>query len=208
MKRFLLILSVMTLFAGSYSQSFAQKSGKESKKMREFTSIINISNSQKKSIGEALSLKNEKLNLFDGTVTSKEDAFRKYEIDKECHEKLISQLTDKQIADYCNVVFAPEVSAKTDYRMSLLKEVDNEYTDEELVNAWYSIYKYLMLEKIVYFKYKYDYAKQKENISRLKALQPSALKASINNEKQKGYDKVISGKVKWNKGNSNKGKKK
>lgn len=55
MKRFLLILSVMTLFAGSYSQSFAQKSGKESKKMREFTSIINISNSQKKSIGEALS---------------------------------------------------------------------------------------------------------------------------------------------------------
>lgn len=208
MKRFLLILSVMTLFAGSYSQSFAQKSGKESKKMREFTSIINISNSQKKTIGEALSLKNEKLNLFDGTVTSKEDAFRKYEIDKECHEKLISQLTDKQIADYCNVVFAPEVSAKTDYRMSLLKEVDNEYTDEELVNAWYSIYKYLMLEKIVYFKYKYDYAKQKENISRLKALQPSALKASINNEKQKGYDKVISGKVKWNKGNSNKGKKK
>lgn len=208
MKRFLLILSVMTLFAGSYSQSFAQKSGKESKKMREFTSIINISNSQKKSIGEALSLKNEKLNLFDGTVTSKEDAFRKYEIDKECHEKLISQLTDKQIADYCNVVFAPEVSAKTDYRMSLLKEVDNEYTDEELVNAWDSIYKYLMLEKIVYFKYKYDYAKQKENISRLKAIQPSALKASINNEKQKGYDKVISGKVNWNKGNSNKGKKK
>lgn len=208
MKRLLLILSVMTLYAGSYSQAFAQKSGKESKKIREFTSIINISNSQKKSISEALSLKNEKLGLFDGTVTSKEDAFRKYEIDKECHEKLISHLTDKQIADYCNVVFAPEVSAKTEYRMSLLKEVDNEYTDDELVNAWNSIYKYLMLEKIVYFKYKYDYAKQKENISRLKALQPSALKASINNEKQKGYDKVISGKVKWNKGNSNKGKKK
>ncbi len=208
MKRLLLILSVMTLYAGSYSQAFAQKSGKESKKMREFTSIINISNSQKKSIGDALSLKNEKLDLFDGTVTSKEDAFRKYEIDKECHEKLISHLTDKQIADYCNVVFAPEVSAKTDYRMSLLKEVDNEYTDEELVNARNSIYKYLMLEKIVYFKYKYDYAKQKENISRLKAIQPSALKASINNEKQKGYDKVISGKVNWNRGNSNKGKKK
>ena len=30
----------------------------------------------------------------------------------------------------------------------------------------------------------------------------------INNEKQKGYDKVISGKVKWNKGNLYKRKKK
>lgn len=208
MKRLLLILSVMTLLAGSHSQTFAQKNGKENKKMREITSIISISNSQKASIDDALSKKKKKLNSFDGTVKSKEDAFRKYEIERECHEIIIGQLTDKQIADYCNVVFAPEVSAKTDYRMSLLKEVDNEYTDEELVNAWNSIYEYLMLEKIVYFKYKYDYAKQKENISRLKALQPSALKASINNEKQKGYDKVISGKVKWNKGNLYKRKKK
>lgn len=52
------------------------------------------------------------------------------------------------------------------------------------------IYKYLMLEKIVYFTYKYDYAKQKNNISRLKAIQPSVLKASNNIEKQKRLREV------------------
>lgn len=58
----------------------------------------------------------------------------------------------------------------------------------------------------MYFKYKYGYAKQKENISRLKAIQPRPLKASLNNEKQKGYGKVISGRVNWGKGNHKEGR--
>ena len=59
------------------------------------------------------------------------------------------------------------------------------------------IYGYLMLEKVAYFRDKYDYAKQKNNISRLKKLQPASLKESNNKEKQKGMGKLISGKIKW-----------
>lgn len=193
-------LTCIFLFVIVSSQLDAQKNDKISKKISEITSLVNIDKKQKASIINALIKREEKLNAFDGIVVSKENAYKKYEIDKECHEKLIGQLSDQQISDYCKIVFAPEVSAKTNYHISLLKEVDNDYTESELTAAWNAIYKYLMLEKIVYFKYKYDYAKQKENISRLKAIQPKYLKSSINNEKQKGYGKVISGKVNWQKG--------
>ena len=106
-------------------------------------------------------------------------------------------MSDKQIANYCMLNFAPEVEAKTQYRMSLLTEVDNDYTEKELEKIKKDIFNYLMLEKIVYYKYKYDYAAQKENIGRLKAIQPVALKSSINNEKQKSYGKVVAGVINW-----------
>lgn len=127
----------------------------------------------------------------------KDMAFKKYEIEKKYHEELIRSLSKKQIAEYCNIVFAPEVDAKTNYKLSLLTEESN-YSEAEISAMYQDIYKYLMLEKIVYFTYKYDYAKQKNNISRLKAIQPSVLKASNNIEKQKGYGKFISGKIQWN----------
>lgn len=126
------------------------------------------------------------------------DVFRQYELDKENHEKLIKTMSDKQIADYCMLNFAPEVEAKTEYRLSLLTEVDNDYSEAELEKIRNDIFRYLMLEKIVYYKYKYDYSAQKENIGRLKAIQPAAMKNSINNEKQKSYGKVVSGTVNWN----------
>lgn len=80
--------------------------------------------------------------------------------------------------------------------MSLLKE-SGEYTEAETAKMRKEIYGYLMLEKVVYFRDKYDYAKQKNNISRLKKLQPASLKESNNKEKQKGMGKLISGKIKW-----------
>ena len=55
-----------------------------------------------------------------------------------------------------------------------------------------------MLEKIVYVKDKYDFATQKNNISRLKQVQPKSLKESLNIEKQKGLGKVRLGSVMWN----------
>ncbi|MBQ4450460.1 MAG: hypothetical protein II900_08535 [Prevotella sp.] len=130
-------------------------------------------------------------------ANKKTDVFKQYELDKENHEKLIKTMSDKQIADYCMLNFAPEVEAKTQYRISLLTEIDNDYTDVELEKIKKDIFNYLMLEKIVYYKYKYDYAAQKENIGRLKAIQPAALKSSINNEKQKSYGKVVAGVVNW-----------
>lgn len=196
MKKIYLLLAMLCLSVCIQAQHKPKKD-RERKKMNEITSVISINNLQKTSIHDALSHKRARLEAMDSTVGARQMAFQKYEIEKECHEEFISQLSDKQIADYCNIVFAPEVTAKTDYRISLLKEVDNDYTEEELEKAQKEIYNYLMLEKIVYFKYKYDFAKQKENISRLKAIQPAYLKASLNNEKQKGYGKVMAGRVHW-----------
>lgn len=130
-------------------------------------------------------------------ANKKTDVFKQYELDKENHDKLMKTMSDKQIANYCMLNFAPEVEAKTQYRMSLLTEVDNDYTEKELEKIKKDIFNYLMLEKIVYYKYKYDYAAQKENIGRLKAIQPVALKSSINNEKQKSYGKVVAGVINW-----------
>lgn len=172
---------------------------------KEISSIIRINNLQKNAIHDALARKKRQSEMIDSSLSVREKVFRQYAIDKECHEEIVSQLSDKQIADYCNTFYAPEIQAKTDYRVSLLSEVDGDYTEAELAAARKQIYDYLMLEKIVFFKYKYDYARQRENISRMKAVQPTTLKASINNEYQKGYDKVVSGKVHWGKGHSNKG---
>ncbi len=196
MNRLYLLLGMLCIAICMQAQHKPKKD-RERKKMSEITSVISINNLQKTSIHDALSHKRARLEAMDSTVGAKQLAFQKYEIERECHEEFISQLSDKQISDYCNTVFAPEITAKTEYRMSLLKEVDNDYTDEELAKAQKDIYNYLMLEKIVYFKYKYDFAKQKENISRLKAIQPASLKASINNEKQKGYGKVMASRVNW-----------
>lgn len=202
--RKLVLLSALLCTCLFMSAQHKPKKDRERKKMNEITSVISINNLQKTSIHDALSHKRARLEAMDSTVGARQLAFQKYEIEKECHEEFISQLSDRQIADYCNTVFAPEVTAKTGYRISLLKEVDNDYTEEELAKAQRDIYNYLMLEKIVYFKYKYDFAKQKENISRLKAIQPASLKASLNNEKQKGYGKVMASRVNW-RGNHNAG---
>ncbi len=200
MKKLILLLGIVGFCLSVSAGKGNPKKDRERKKMNEITSVIRINNLQNRGIHDALSRKRARSEAMDTTLTAREKAFRKYTIEKECHEEMIRQLSDKQIAEYCNTVFAPEIDAKTSYRISLLKEVDNDYTEQELAEAREKIYKYLMLEKIVYFKYKYDFARQKENISRLKALQPSSLKASLNNEKQKGYGKVMSGHVNWHKG--------
>lgn len=197
MKKMITIVCLTLLYISTYAQPNGPRKDRERKKMADIMSVISINGLQKTAIHNALTEKRTKLEAMDSTLSQKELAFMKYEIEKAYHEEFISQLSEKQIANYCETIFAPEVSAKTEYRVSLLTDVDNNYTEYEIETARRDIYRYLMLEKIVYFKYKYDFAKQKENIGRLKAIQPSSLKSSINNEKQKGYGKVISGKVNW-----------
>jgi predicted neuraminidase len=184
---------------------FAQTASSDEKdsKLKEIESVISLNPTQKSSIQHSLLNKRAQRSALSHEASKhaqdkKEMAFKKYAIDKKCHEELIQSLSEKQIAEYCNIVFAPEVDAKTKYKLSLLTEEENNYTEAEISSMYQEIYKYLMLEKIVYFTYKYDYAKQKNNISRLKAIQPTCLKASNNIEKQKGYGKFVSGKVKWN----------
>lgn len=200
MKRLLCYITLMGLTISLSAQTVS--SAEKDSKLQELEDVISLNSTQKNSIHKALSNRREqRTGLSHEKRTKKWDkkdmAFKKYEIDKKYHEELIRSLSKKQIAEYCNIVFAPEVDAKTNYKLSLLTEESN-YSEAEISAMYQDIYKYLMLEKIVYFTYKYDYAKQKNNISRLKAIQPSVLKASNNIEKQKGYGKFISGKIQWN----------
>ena len=192
------ILSALALCVGvvAYAQRLHTVEGEESR-VTEISSVIKVNNMQRSAISDAFEKKRRRKQSLDNGMDAKERAFRKYEIDKTCHEEFVNQLSDKQISEYCNTIFAPEVTAKTEYRMSLLVELENEYTEAELEKIRGDIYRYLMLEKIVYFRYKYDFAKQKAAISRLKSVQPQSLKASMNIEKQKNYGKLFNGKINW-----------
>lgn len=196
MKRQILFVLALCAYTVSHAQQPLYVDGEE-KKVAELASVINVNSMQRTAISEAYNKKRRKTEALDTTADAKSRAFKKYEIDKACHEELIKQLSDRQISEYCNTAFAPEVTAKTEYRMSLLAELENEYTAAELEKIRGEIYRYLMLEKIVYFRYKYDFAKQKAAISRLKTIQPQSLKASMNIEKQKNYGKFFNGKINW-----------
>lgn len=54
-----------------------------------------------------------------------------------------------------------------------------------------------MREKLVYMRDKYDVAKQKDNIRRLKETQPKAMKESNIIEKMKVQGRLKNGKMKW-----------
>ena len=174
-----------------------EQPSRSDRKMEEIASVIKLTPKQNSTISEAWGKRNLAIDSLLLVSDSKERAYKKYSIEKQFHEVLIGCLTDKQISNYVNIVFAPEVDAKTEYRLSLLLEQENLYSETEITKMKAEIYNYLMLEKIVYFKDKYDFAKQKNNISRLKALQPTSLKSSNNLEKQKGYGKFMNGKINW-----------
>lgn len=167
------------------------------KKMDEITRIISLGAVQKSILRKAYI---QYRSVYDPACYKVTDIKASVELiyrtKKQFHETMMKVLTESQIIRYVNVAYAPEIEAKTNYKMSLLEE-NGEYTDSELESMRKGIYRYLMLEKVVYFRDKYDYAKQKNNISRLKKLQPAALKESNNIEKQKGMGRLVSGKIKW-----------
>ena len=167
------------------------------KKMDEITRIISLGAVQKSILRKAYI---QYRSVYDSACYKVTDIKASVELiyrtKKQFHETMMKVLTESQIIRYVNVAYAPEIEAKTNYKMSLLEE-NGEYTDSELESMRKGIYTYLMLEKVVYFRDKYDYAKQKNNISRLKKLQPAALKESNNIEKQKGMGRLVSGKIKW-----------
>ena len=103
-----------------------------------------------------------------------------YDAKHDFHNLFMGTLTTSQIVAYCSLL------------------ADTGKYDELTVKEYKEkVSEYLMLEKIVYVRDKYDYAKQKNNISRLKALQPTCLKEALNLEKQKGLNKLRNGRIAW-----------
>lgn len=167
------------------------------RKILEITKIVKLSNKQEQQIRTAYDAYNVKIDSALYEVKDAKAAARiKYEAGKEFNKTLMATLTESQRNKYIEVTSTPEVEAKTDYKLGLLKEA-NEYSDLELKLKRKAIFTYLMNEKIVYARDKYDIKKQKENISRLKNLIPKALLESNIREKQKGQGKISNGSINW-----------
>lgn len=196
MKRKLILFAFALSILGA-SAATPANDGVESAKIKEFTRVISLGTPQKLLLKEAYKKYKAACDSAYNKVTDIPTSVSLiYQTKKQFHESVMKILTEGQIIKYVNIAYAPEIEAKTDYKMALLKE-SGEYTEAETAKMRKEIYGYLMLEKVVYFRDKYDYAKQKNNISRLKKLQPASLKESNNKEKQKGMGKLISGKIKW-----------
>lgn len=108
----------------------------------------------------------------------------------------MNTFTEAQRNRYIRITSAAEVEAKAKYKTDLLAE-SGEYTADELAEKKAEIFNYLMAEKVVYARDKYNIRKQKENISRLKNTQPRSLRESNIREKQKGQGRIVNGKIRW-----------
>lgn len=117
--------------------------------------------------------------------------------EKEFTQFFFSCINDRQIAEYVRIKGNADVRRKTDDRIGLLRE-SGDYSEAELAKIEEQVFNYLMLEKVVYMRDKHDVAKQKENIHRLKALQPPYVKAAESQRKLKHDGRVQNGRVKWN----------
>lgn len=199
MKRKNLLLLVLCLLSITLqAQNRVMRKTRANVKTEEVSKYVPLNDTQKSAIQKAYE---QFLTLSDSAsykvVNPEAAAQLRYDAGKAYHKALMSILTEAQKTQYIRLTSAPEVKAKTAYRVSLLREGGN-YSEAELEDMSKEIYDYLMLEKIVYVKDKYDFATQKNNISRLKQVQPKSLKESLNIEKQKGLGKVRSGSVMWN----------
>lgn len=196
MKRKLMLFAFALTILGANAGTQTEGNG-EIKKIAEIAKIISLTDIQKSLLKKAYAKYKPALDSALYQVTDIQASVALvYKTKKEFHETMMKILTESQIVRYVNIAYAPEIEAKTKYKMSLLTE-GSEYTDSEKEKMRKEIYKYQMLEKVVYFRDKYDYARQKNNISRLKKVQPASLKESNNREKQKGMGKLVNGKIKW-----------
>ncbi len=196
MKKALFILA----FGMAVSHSYAGGKGgvqRSDRKIIEITKIVKLSAAQERTIRMAYDAYNAVTDSALYKVNDPVAASRlKYEAGKEFNEKLMNTFTEAQRNRYIRITSAAEVEAKAKYKTDLLAE-SGEYTADELAEKKAEIFNYLMAEKVVYARDKYNIRKQKENISRLKNTQPRSLRESNIREKQKGQGRIVNGKIRW-----------
>lgn len=90
----------------------------------------------------------------------------KYEANKVFHNGFMALLTEEQKVKYIQVTSSPEIKAKTEAKIQILRETE-QYTEAELSQQYDAIYKYLMLEKVVYVRDKYRIPQQKMNVCKI-----------------------------------------
>lgn len=167
------------------------------KKIIELQKIISLSSQQEKEIRHYHSIYSQ---TADSALLYVDDPYEsaqiKYDANKVFHEALMGILSDSQRNKYIYVAYSPEVKAKTEAKIKILAE-SGTYTDKDLNKMKKEIFEYLMKEKIVYFREKYNIDNQKQNIHQLKKHQPKALKEANAQEKLKHNGKPHRGRYQW-----------
>ncbi|MCF0178940.1 MAG: hypothetical protein HUJ97_01665 [Bacteroidales bacterium] len=106
-------------------------------------------------------------------------------------------MTDSQAIVYARHKGMMDVKMKTKEKMYYL-ENSKLYSKIELAAMERRIFQYLMLEKLVYMRDKYDLVKQKMNIQSLKNVQPKCLKEAETRRKLINRGDIVDGKINWN----------
>lgn len=197
LKHSMLAIAMMLCVSMANAQAVAGSGRRSDRKIIEISKIVKLSGTQEETIRKAYDAYNM---TVDSALYVEHDPVKaarmKYAANKKFNNTLMSTLSEGQRNRYIQITSVPDVEAKTEYNLSLLRE-GGEYSEDELAKMKKQIFEYLMREKLVYVRDKYDIAKQKDNIHKLKATQPRALKESSTREKMKARGKLNNGKVEW-----------
>lgn len=120
----------------------------------------------------------------------------KFQKDSVFHYYFYSLMTDSQTVVYVRNKGKADVERKTDEKMKYLESA-NYYKEEELEIMRKQIFHYLMREKVVYMRDKYDIDKQKQNIQSLKMIQPICLKEAETRRKLKNKGLITNEGIVW-----------
>lgn len=141
---------------------------KSDKKINEIKKYLTLSSTQEEAIRKAYeSYTSYKDSISDNVLDPLLVATLNYENKKKYHETFMSALTESQLNQYIHITYTPEVQAKAIAKVYELKE-SGRFSVKELDSAQVQIFNYLMLEKSVYVRYRYNYLIQKENIAQFK----------------------------------------
>lgn len=166
-------------------------------KLMEIKKIITLSPTQKTMIREAYNKNHQTSDsILYNVADATQAAILKYQADKTLQATLMSALTEAQKVKYLTIMGTPDVMAKAEAKVDLLRQNGN-YTEQELQQKKQEIFNYLIKEKVVYLRDKFNIAKQKDNIHKLKETEPASLKESESLEKLKAKGKIDKGKINW-----------
>lgn len=195
MKKTAFLLVAAALSAAVFAQS--SESRRSDRKILELKKIITISPTQEEAIRSAYESYSATTDSILYNVSDPLQAARLTRANKRRYdETFMKTLTDAQRNRYIRVTSTPEVEEKAASRVAVMRE-SGDYTQAQLDSAQRSIFEYLMLEKIVYKRDKYDYRKQRENITQLKARRPRDLQRAEAQEKARIMRKHYQGRIQW-----------
>lgn len=187
-----LIISFLMIFSVGFAS--AQISDRKIIELKKIISLSTQQEQQIKKLYDEYSVMNDSIiyHIQNPDIAAQ----MSYDTNKKCHEGIMNLLSDSQKTKYIRVTSTPEINAKTEAKIQILRE-SNKYSETQLDSMKKETFEYLMLEKVVYARDKYKIQQQKDNIRKLKHLEPKSLSESNTREKLKAQGKINRGNINW-----------